>query len=406
MTRIIWVVGLVLATAVPAGAEEDARKKFFVGASMFEAGEFAQAIPYLDESLALDPDFCRAHYYRARCFIEIGDDKDAAEGAAGDFERCASGGEAEDIAELWGMVDDMPGGGGGRSSRDDDDDGYGRSSRDDEDDDDGYGRSSRDDDDDFYASERWTDDEDEDDRSSRSSKTSKGKKGKKGKRSSRDDDDDDDRSSRSSRDDEDDDGSRDDEDDDDAYDPDYRDDEDDDDDDDASRSHEDDDDGYGRSSRYDEDDDDGYGRSSRDDEDSWQDESDRWSDDEDEPVVEDDWRDDEDSYGGGSRRSSGGGSATLKKRRTVGAVMTFSGVAAGVAGFALTGYFYHYYFNMRNDSDAMNAWFMGTQSGGITLGAVGTLVGLTGVIVWAAPAKKGASVSVAPGPVTMVAVRF
>ena len=378
MARMFLVMGVILAVAVPAAAAEDARKKFFAGAGLYEAGDFEGALDWLDQSLALDPDFCRAHYYRARCLIEIGEDKSAAKGAAGDFERCASGGEAEDIAELWDQVDGMAGGSGGSSrgsgrDDDDDDDRSSRSSRydddDEDDDDDRSSRSSRDEDDDFYTSERWTGDDDDDDSGSRSSSRSddKGSKGTKGKKS--------DRSSRSSRDDDD-----------------------------------EDDDRSSRSSRYEDDDedDDRSSRSSRDDDDSWQDDSDRWEEDE-EPVAEDDWRDDEEdsrssSYGG-SKRSSGSASASLKKRRTVGAVMTFSGIAAGVAGFALTGYFYHYYFNLRNESDEMSAWFMGTQSGGITLGAVGTTVGLAGLIVWAAPAK-GASVSVAPGPITTVAIRF
>ncbi len=105
------VLSMALALALcwpltPAGAEESGRKKFFVGASLVEAGEWAEALPWLREALDLDPSLCRAHYYLAQCLLEIGDDADRREAReeAWDYEDCASDGERPDVDALLARV--------------------------------------------------------------------------------------------------------------------------------------------------------------------------------------------------------------------------------------------------------------------------------------------------------------
>jgi len=123
MRKALVATLLVCAWALPAFAgSDDARKKFFVGASMVEAGELQSAIPYLEETLELDGSFCRANYYLVKCYLDVGDDDSIrkAHDALAAYESCASEGEEADVAELKGIIPALPAGGsGGGSSRDD-----------------------------------------------------------------------------------------------------------------------------------------------------------------------------------------------------------------------------------------------------------------------------------------------
>jgi len=91
----------------PAGAQEDeARKKFLVGATMADAGEAAAAVPWFEDVLELDPSFCRAHYYLAFCYLRIGggESEAAAIEQARAFRGCASEEEAGDLEKLRKLV--------------------------------------------------------------------------------------------------------------------------------------------------------------------------------------------------------------------------------------------------------------------------------------------------------------
>ncbi|MDP7111903.1 MAG: hypothetical protein QGH45_08060, partial [Myxococcota bacterium] len=140
MRKALVAALLVCVWALPAQAgSDDARKKFFVGASMVEVGDLATAIPYLEETLELDSSFCRANYYLVKCYLDVGDDDSIrkAHDAATAYEGCASDGEQGDVSELQGLLPPLPASGssgrsGGSSSGDsspygdDDDDGSDR----------------------------------------------------------------------------------------------------------------------------------------------------------------------------------------------------------------------------------------------------------------------------------------
>lgn len=124
--RMAWICSMLVAvTAMPALAadSEVARKKFFAGAGLFEAGEYTEAIPRLEEALQLDPGFCRVNFYLARSYQETGDDT-RAHASATAYKACASDSEQADADALLasipvpsgGTVTDSGGGGGSRET--------------------------------------------------------------------------------------------------------------------------------------------------------------------------------------------------------------------------------------------------------------------------------------------------
>ena len=105
-----WTTWMCLAAVLLGGSataqEDEARKKFLVGATMADAGEAAAAVPWFEDVLELDPGFCRAHYYLAFCYLRIGggESEAAAIEQARAFRGCASEEEAGDLEKLRKLV--------------------------------------------------------------------------------------------------------------------------------------------------------------------------------------------------------------------------------------------------------------------------------------------------------------
>ena len=366
--RATWLAAiLVMTCATPAYAvdAEGARKKFFVGAAMFEDGEYGAAIPYLEKAIELDPGFCRVHYYLAKSYHETGSDKARASAEA--YKDCATDGEQADADALLALIPAGSGGsdatassgGGSSSSRsDDDDDGGGSSRRWEEDDDEDDYVARYDDDDDGGGRRRWEeDDEDEDDSSSRD-----------------DDDEEEDDVSSSSRDD-------DDEDEDDS----------------SSRwdDEEEDDD------RWDDDEDDEVGSGSHDDD---EDDSDSYDNDEDE---------DDDRGGAYNASANTGASATysgstaavsLKRRRTAGGVMLGVGAGVAVGGFIMSYAMYSQYY-WEPDTPTYT-WSRNMNIAGFAIGVAGAAIAGTGLLLAILPDSSKRSAAIIPGPVTTVTFAF
>ena len=421
MRKALVATLLVCIWTLPASAgSDDARKKFFVGASMVEAGELASAIPYLEETLELDGSFCRANYYLVKCYLDVGDDDSIrkAHDSLAAYEACASEGEEADVAELAGLVPALPAGGssgggssGGGSSGDE------RGSYDDEE---GFSDRHGDGDDGGErirgeAIERDTGDDDDGDSGERIRGESISRGDDDDDDWGRNDDDDDDDDGRSGRDD--DDLDRDDDDDDLDRDDDDDDLDRDDDDDDGWNSHdggvdvediEDDDDDFDR-----DDDDDDWDRDDGDDD--W----DRGDDDDDDDDRYD-AHSDTDSGSSGSSGSSRSGServnsnldrtknttVSVKRRKTAGAVMMGVGAGAAAAGFILSGtMYYRYYYE---EDSATYYWARNNTVIGLVTGATGAAVGATGFLMLVIPSKSGSAEAprINPGPVTTISFQF
>ncbi len=404
MTRAIHVLFLCLAVLVKAGAAqagdpEEARKAFFVGASMVDAGEHEDAIPWLETALEEDPGFCRAHFYLALCFAERGtsDGDGAALDEAERYERCATDAEAEDVQRLWSLMPARetapppPDDGEDYGRSDDgaaggDEDSYGRSD-DRGGDEDEFGRSDDrgDDEDEFGRSDDRGDDEDEFGRSDDRDDRGRGRSDERGSRDDRDD------------------GAS-------KYD-DYRD---------RRYGRRDDDRGSReekerkprertRTERSPRDDDRGSSRRGGDE--------DELGDEDDEFAylleLEEDGgtgRRDEDDRASDYRPSSGSVDVRVdrmpswKKRKIAGGIIM--GVGAGVAagGFVASAVMYRTYY--WEEDTALYGWARNNTIAGTAIGIGGAAAGLTGFIVMVATRKDPYAATVVPGPVTTFTVSF
>jgi len=373
-TLFLCLVVLVKAFVAQAGDPEEARKAFFVGASMVDAGDHESAIPWLEQSLDEDASFCRAHFYLALCFAE----RDTADGdrlaisEAEDYEACAGDGEAEDVARLWRLMPAGSSSGDGSPPPPDDpppppeDDGYGRSH--DEDDEEQYGRSDtsdRDDRDsrgDSARDERSSGGSGDDDYRDRgygrrsSSSSSSGKKSTSDRgRSSRDDD-----RGRSSRDD-----------------------------DRGERS--------GRSSEGDEEEDEfAYLLDDLEDDDS----ASRRSDTSDRDDRGDDgYRPSTNSVNVRANRVP-----SWKLRKIAGGIIMGAGAGVAAGGFVMSVVMYRTYYW---ESDiATYGWARNNTIAGTAIGIGGAAAALTGFVVMVATKKDSRGVMVLPGPVTTFTISF
>ncbi len=375
--RQAWLAAfLVLACATSASAAdpEGARKKFFVGAALFEDGEYGDAIPYLEKAIELDPGFCRVHYYLAKSYHETGSDRARASAEA--YKDCATDGEQADADALLALIPASAaasdaaassGGGGGSSSRyDDDDSGSSRRWEDDEEEE----VVARYEDEDRGGRRRWEDDEEDDSRWDRDDE---------------EDDADDEEDAGSSR----------------------------------TDDEEDEDEDTG-SSRWDDDEDDDEG--SRWDDDERSDDSDeggRWDEDEDSDDEDEDSdsydEDDEDDDRGGAYNASAntdsgatydGPSAgvALKRRRTAGGVMMGVGIGVAAGGFVMSYAMYSKYY-WESDT-GLYAWSRNVNIAGFAVGVAGAAIAGTGLLLAVLPDSSKRTALIVPGPVTTVTFAF
>ncbi len=109
MTRIVALVGLII-LAIPSfvqAQETVGKKKLYIGADMVDVGDFASAIPYLEEALEEEPDLCRAHFYLSKAYLGLGTAEgiERARREAMAYQDCESVEMIRDVEEILGEIE-------------------------------------------------------------------------------------------------------------------------------------------------------------------------------------------------------------------------------------------------------------------------------------------------------------